>query len=156
MNLDWILGVALLRFQFKKENICSRKKFSSSYIRPNVIYEWSLSQRMVRRVLIKVDLKKEEQIRILTSSTYIQTRQQNHFKCRTHRHIFRAWEALKKWATEAIQSPVEIMMDKDEVHLGKKICKLSLTNYIINFCHWSIGKQTTRVRIHHDQNSNFC
>ena len=49
-----------------------------------------------------------------------QTRQQNQFIGRTRRHIFRAWEALKKWATEAIQSPVEIMMDKDEVHLGKK------------------------------------
>ena len=92
-----------------------------------------------------------------TSSTYIQTRQQNQFIGRTRsRHMFRAWEALKKWATEAIQSPVEIMMDKDEVHLGKKICKLSLTNYIINFCHWSIGKQTTRVRIHHDQNPKLC
>ena len=77
----------------------------------------------------------EKNLKPKTSSTYIQTRQQKQFIGRTRRQIVRAWEALKKWATEAIQSPVEIMMDKDEVHLGKKICKLSLTNYIINFCH---------------------
>ena len=59
----------------------------------------------------------EKNLDLQTSSTYIQTRQQNQF---IGRHIFRAWEALKKWGTEAIQSPVEIMMDKDEVHLGKK------------------------------------
>ena len=62
----------------------------------------------------------EKNLDLQTSSTYIQTRQQNQFIGRTRRNIFRAWEALKKWATEAIQSPVEIMMDKDEVHLGKK------------------------------------
>ena len=85
--------------------------------------------------IIKNSFRNGKNLDLQTSSTYIQTRQQNQFIGRTRRHIFRAWEALKKWATEAIQSPVEIMMDKDEVHLGKKICKLSLTNYIINFCH---------------------
>ena len=38
------------------------------------------------------------------------------------------------------QRPVEILMDKDgraRLSHEKKICKLSLTNDIINICHWS-------------------